>query len=120
MKFLIDECLSPALAIRLRSASIDAVHVKDLGLLGRPDIEIFQSARLLDRMLITADTDFGEFLVNQTHDLPSLIIFRRKHVTTAALFEVLSLHLVTLEEVLSDSSIVVIEDNRIRIRRLNP
>ena len=30
MKFLIDECLSPALAILLRGASIDAVHVRDL------------------------------------------------------------------------------------------
>lgn len=120
MKFLIDECLSPALVILLRGASIDAVHVKDLGLLGRPDIEIFQSACLLNRILITADTDFGEFLVNQTHNLPSLIIFRRKHITTAALFEVLSLHLVTLDEVLFDPSIVVIEDSRMRVRRLDP
>lgn len=44
---------------------------------------------------------------------------RRVLVTAAALFEVLSLHFVTLNEVLSDSSIVVIEDNRMRIRRLD-
>ncbi len=61
MKFLIDECLSPALVSLLRGASIDAVHVGDLGLLGRSDIEIFQNACLLNRVLITADTDFGEF-----------------------------------------------------------
>ena len=120
MKFLIDECLSPALTTLLRDASIDAVHVRDLGLLGRSDIEIFRSTCLLNRILITADTDFGEFLINQTHDLPSLVIFRRKDMTAAALFEVLSQNLVILDEVLSDSSIVVIEDNRIRVRRLDP
>jgi len=120
VKFLIDECLSPALAVLLRGASIDAVHVRDLGLLGRSDIEIFQNAHLLDRILITADTDFGEFLINQTYELPSLIIFRRKHMTATALFEVLSLHFATLAEVLSDPSIVVIEDSRMRIRRLDP
>ncbi|HVB91490.1 MAG TPA: DUF5615 family PIN-like protein [Acidimicrobiales bacterium] len=60
MKFLVDECLSPGLAVRLTEAGHDSVHALDPGLQGRPD----------------ADADFGELLVKKETMVPSLILMR--------------------------------------------
>ena len=54
-KILIDEDLSPWVAHRLRvEKSIDAVHVRDRGRLGRTDREVLELAFSEDRILITA------------------------------------------------------------------
>ncbi|MEZ4735195.1 MAG: DUF5615 family PIN-like protein [Caldilineaceae bacterium] len=56
MKFLIDEDLSPKVAERLRvEGGVDAIHVRDRGLLGRPDLVILQKAYEEDRILVTAN-----------------------------------------------------------------
>ena len=60
MRFLVDECLSPALAANLHEAGHDAVHIVDLGERGAPDTVVMQVARLQRRVLLSADTDFGE------------------------------------------------------------
>ena len=59
-KILIDEDLSPWVAQRLRmDRSIDAVHVRDRGHLGRTDREVLELALSEDRVLVTANvTDF--------------------------------------------------------------
>lgn len=59
-RILIDEDLSPWVAQRLRTdKSIDAVHVRDRGRLGRTDAEILELAFSEDRILVTANvTDF--------------------------------------------------------------
>jgi predicted nuclease of predicted toxin-antitoxin system len=60
LKILIDEDLSPWVAQRLRvDKSVDAVHVRDRGSLGKTDREVLQLAFTEDRILITANvTDF--------------------------------------------------------------
>jgi predicted nuclease of predicted toxin-antitoxin system len=54
--------LSPWVAQRLRTdRSIDAVHVRDRGRLGRTDAEILELAFSEDRILVTANvTDFEQ------------------------------------------------------------
>lgn len=42
MKFLVDECLSPATASALRDSGHDAIHVIDLGVAGCPDDEVMR------------------------------------------------------------------------------
>ncbi len=46
----------------LEAGGHDAVHVADLGLLGAVDTEVMLAAAESDRVLISADTDFGELL----------------------------------------------------------
>jgi predicted nuclease of predicted toxin-antitoxin system len=56
VRFLIDEALSPAVAIELNRAGHDAVHVRDLGMYAASDEEIFDRAAQDDRVVVSADT----------------------------------------------------------------
>ena len=62
MKFLIDASLSPLLAQQLRIAGHDTVHVRDYGLASAEDPVVFARAANEERILVSADTDFGAIL----------------------------------------------------------
>lgn len=118
MRFLVDECLSPTLAANLRHAGHDAVHIVDLGKCGTPDTVVMQVARLQRRVLLSADTDFGELLARSNDDGPSVVLFRGHEVEPATMAVILSANLDQIDELLTVGAIVVILDDRIRVRRL--
>ncbi len=119
MKFLIDNALSPLVAKSLYEAGYDAIHVRDIGLHNAADIEIFRYAGENNRIVVSADTDFGTLLAIWEKSEPSVILFRRvsqrRPQQQAAL---LLANLLSIEKALKKGSIVVIEEKRIRIRDL--
>lgn len=63
MKFLVDEMFSPAVARQLTDLGHDARHVRDLGLAGRPDDEVFDRATAEERVVVTENAvDFVALL----------------------------------------------------------
>lgn len=62
MRFLIDECLSVRVARLLVDAGHDAIHVAACDLAGEPDERVLGKAAEEGRVLVSADTDFGEIL----------------------------------------------------------
>jgi predicted nuclease of predicted toxin-antitoxin system len=119
VRFLLDENLSPLLAELLAAAGHDTVHVRDLGLLTAADRLVLERARTDRRVLISADTDFGELLAASGAMLPSVILLRRETDRSASTQA--ALILANLDQVAADidaGAIVVLEATRVRVRRL--
>lgn len=119
MRFLVDNALSPLISERLRSAGHDSVHLRDYGLQAADDEVIFDRAADEDRIIVSADADFGTLLAARATSKPSVILFRRSLARDPARqADLLLANLPALAESLDNGSIVVIEDARLRVRAL--
>ena len=119
MKFLVDENLSPRLCDALDDLGHEAVHVRDIGLKSASDVDVLARARADGAVLLSADTDFGAVLAASGADRPSVIIVRRStERRTADLVALLGANLPDLGDALEEGSIVVLDPDRIRIRKL--
>jgi predicted nuclease of predicted toxin-antitoxin system len=119
--YLVDEDMPRSTARMLRGAGYDAADVRDIGLAGRPDDEVFDAAQRMRAVLITADREFdslpkfplgthaGIILTRTPNKLP---ILHLNNLILQALWEV---HGEDLAGVL-----MVIEVGRTRVRRPSP
>lgn len=119
MRFLIDNCLSPVVAVGLVQAGYDAIHVRDRGLHSALDEDIFALAAKEDRILVSGDTDFAAILALRREERPSVILFRRQtQRRPEEQLSLLTLNLPALHEDLTAGAIVVFDQDRIRVRSL--
>lgn len=84
MRFLIDAQLPPRLARVLRRAGHEADHVFDLGLLAKPDVQIWRHAERTDATILTKDSDFAAMRLRSTSG-PPVVWLRLGNVTNAKL-----------------------------------
>lgn len=119
MRFLIDNALSPVVAEGLRQADHDAIHVRDLGLAAADDETIFEHADRDQRVIVSADTDFGTILAMRNAASPSVILFRgatpRNPIGQVKL---LIANLAAIAPSIERGAVVVLEPQRIRVRSL--
>lgn len=119
MRFLVDVNLSPRLADELGGLGHDAVHAWSLGLGSAPDEMLLERARTEDRVLLSADSDFGTILAATRATNPSVVYLRdvrgrRVEDLVARLVTAMP----TIEEALRAGSLVVVEPAAIPIRSL--
>jgi predicted nuclease of predicted toxin-antitoxin system len=119
MRFLVDNALSPILAHQLCAAGHDAVHVRDYGLQTADDETIFDRGAAEERIVVSADTDFGTLLALREAKKPSVILFRkafpRRPDAQAAL---LAANLHNVADELERGAVIVLDGTRMRVRTL--
>ncbi len=118
MKFLVDMPLSPVLATWLGAKGHDAVHASELGLERATDEEIIDRAKNDGRTVITADLDYPRLLALAAATGPSLILFRGGDWSEAEIIARMAQVFSALEEADLADSIVTVDRNRMRRRRL--
>lgn len=119
MRFLLDENISPRLAPLLVAAGHDALHVREMSLARAPDSVIMDFAGREGRVIVSADADFGDMLAHTNASRPSVVFLRRQQGRRATL--IAALLIANLDAVVDDllaGAIVVIDDHRVRVRRL--
>jgi len=84
VRFLADMGVSITTVHALRAAGHDAVHLRDEGLIRLPDPDIAAKAVQERRIVLTFDLDFGDILAAARTETPSVIIFRLRNQTPAA------------------------------------
>lgn len=117
-QFLIDENLSPLLARYLRQLQYRAKAVRELGLKGKSDEEIFSFCEKKKRIIITADLDFGEMFFRHLGNV-SIILLRSRFQGTKYFAKILAhLHREKILQHLEVGNVFVVASEKdIRIRR---
>ena len=119
MRFLIDNALSPVVAQALNDVGHDATHIRDYGLQIARDEEVFSRAVEENRVIVSADTDFGTLLALRGESKPSVILYRRQTgYLPEKQVELLLENLERIQDSLEKGAVVVFEQERIRIRPL--
>jgi predicted nuclease of predicted toxin-antitoxin system len=116
---LLDQNQSPRLGALLAESGHDVVHVRDIDMGRALDTDIVELARNDDRVIVSADTDFGELLARSNAARPSVLLIRRQGQRRAR--EIAALILANLDDVTEDlqrGAVVVLDADRIRVRAL--
>ena len=118
MRLLLDNNLSPRLVPLLVEAG-DVAHVGTLGLGSATDEEVLAAARTEGRVLVSADTDFGQILARTRATAPSVVLVRRVVGRRAgALADLLIQVLLTHTGDLASGCVLAVHEDSVRIRRL--
>jgi predicted nuclease of predicted toxin-antitoxin system len=119
VRFLIDNALSPELALLLSNAGHDAVHVREYALQAAEDKTILDRAETENRIVVSADSDFAMLLAVSRQSKPSFILFREATIIRAQDYARLILEsLPSLEGELEAGCVVTFRRGRIRVRSL--
>jgi predicted nuclease of predicted toxin-antitoxin system len=119
MRLLLDNNLSVRLVDHLKPAGWDVVHIRVLGLQAAKDPAVLDLARMQERILVSADTDFGTLLARSHALTPSVVLVRRLIDRRAEdLAQILVSNLPIVEEDLRAGSVVTIAEDSVRVRRL--
>ncbi len=91
MKLLFDENLSPKLPRLLATFFSDSAHVRECGLLGLPDEDVWEYARANNFIIVSKDSDFQQRSLLYGHP-PKIVWLRTGNCTRQQLAQLIATH----------------------------
>ncbi len=110
--------LAVRVAARLRADGHDAIHLREQGLGRLADEAIFAKAVQEERIIVTADLDFGAILARAGSRTVSVVVFRLTNLQADRVMALLTKVLVEAAADLSRGAVVLVEESRFRVRHL--
>ena len=89
-----------------------------MGLSTASDQDVLAAAEQAGAVLLSADTDFGELLSHSNADRPSVILRRQEGRRASEIAALIVANLAAITNDLGAGALVVIDDDRIRVRSL--
>ena len=117
MKLLLDQNLSPATAQFLKDIGLDAYDIREKGLSGASDEQIYAHAAKENLILVTFDIAFSRRYISE-RGLAGLILLRVHPQTTEILHPLLADFFSRFPESRLSGCIAVVERHRYRVRKL--
>ncbi|MBZ5516043.1 MAG: DUF5615 family PIN-like protein [Acidobacteriia bacterium] len=117
MNFLANMGISPRTVEFLKELGHQAVRLSDLGLSGASDIEVIKRATTQGQVVLTFDLDYPALLALRAKERVSAVIFRTVTADPNWINSRLLQCLPLVEDALREGAIVVVEDDRVRVRR---
>jgi predicted nuclease of predicted toxin-antitoxin system len=118
LRFLVDMPITPRAIAMLVELGHDAKHAVDVGLASAPDSEIIARARDENRVVITADLDYPRLLALSGANAPGVVLFRGGSYSDDEMLGLLGRVLGFAADLDLENSIVVVDRERVRRRRL--
>jgi len=117
LKVLVDEDLPRSTAALLQSLGINASDVRDVGLKGASDAQVFEYAQKEERIIITRDVEFGNILKYPPRSHYGVIVIRLPNTYVRdQILGVIRKFFVEVEKKELVRHIVVLEVDKYRIR----
>jgi len=118
MKFIADIHISPQTVESLAERGYIINRVNEFISFNAKDEEILDLALREESTIITQDLDFSSLLAKRGMSKPSVITLRINIVKPDRVTKILEMILPQIESELNRGSIVIVEEDRIRIRKL--
>ena len=116
MKFFADECVYKVTVDLLRSWGHDARTAQDADLAGKPDDQILAYAIKHERVLFTIDMDFSNIRHYPPKTHKGIIVAKMRPQNIEQVHHVLERLLDIVEEKTLNQSLVIVDQNKYRIR----
>jgi len=117
-KFVIDEDMPRSTSSLLRDKGFEVLDVRDCGLRGSRDKEVFEFAQKEDAVILTGDLGFGNLLKFPVGSHSGIVIVHfPNEISAAELNNQISKELDNLTEDDLKGNLIILEPGKIRIRR---
>ena len=115
VKILSDENISQKVVTFLKQQSIDVLDVKEQMWHGKEDEDLLEIAFLQKRFVLTHDSDFGTLAIHRGKRCFGIIYLRLKSLHPQNVIKACG-RLFNLDLSISPGTILIVEENRIRVR----
>jgi predicted nuclease of predicted toxin-antitoxin system len=120
MRLFADECTYATTVRLLQQHGYDIASVFDVGLQGQPDIELLRYAVAEQRVIVTNDLDFANIRHYPPSEHCGVIVLRIRPTNQDRVHTLLIEYLAATVSSQIDKCLVIIDQNKCRVRRLQP